>query len=61
MVFGYQVHLVESDAIFDEFEVVPVDTAAMWQPFTDSDSRVHVGDALRTNRSDSFTLVRAHP
>ena len=61
MVLWYKVHLVECDAVLDEFEVVPVDAAAMWQPFTDSDSCVHVGDALRANRSNSFALVRAHP
>ena len=59
--FGNEVHLVEADAVFNEFEVVPVHATRVRDAFSHTKSGFHVRDALGTDAANGVSLVGADP
>ena len=61
MALGYQVHLIESDSIFNEFKVVPIHATGVRNPFSHTKPSFHVSDALWPNAAYGITLIGADP
>ena len=61
MSLGHQVHLVQSDAVLDEFEIVPIDATRVGDALAKTQPSFHVGDALGADAPYGVSLVGADP
>ena len=61
MPLGYQVYLIQSNPVFNEFKVVPIHTSGVGDTFSHAKASFHICDALWTNAANGITLIGADP